>query len=208
MSKPALWCADGWLSDPEDRVRRYCGLEWSGGEPETWAFQYFDRIPVGDPTQVEPVDVVACSALHPGIARDDLAYFDRHADDFVRWLGDLPNDVDLGDADDALVAKVSDLVVLSGTVGLSLLSKVAHRKRPRLVPMFDRAIVERYRRVTGQRGEQAWPSMVAAIQADLADDRNDPLLAKTSATVQAELGTTVPSSLRVLDIAIWMDSVR
>lgn len=208
MSKSALWCADRWLPDLYDRARRYCGLDWSGGGPETWAFRYFDLIPTSHPSLVEPVDVVACSALHPGISRDDLTYFDRHAGDFDRWVRDLPDDVDLGNADADLVARVSGLSGLSGSVGLSLLSKVAHRKRPRLVPMLDRAIVDRYRPITGQRGEQAWPAMVTAIHADLAADRNIQLLAETAAALQDALGTSAPSPLRVLDIAIWMDGVR
>lgn len=30
-----------------DRVRRYCGLPWSGGPPETWAWQFYDALGVG-----------------------------------------------------------------------------------------------------------------------------------------------------------------
>jgi len=74
--------------------------------------------------------------------------------------------------------------------------------------MLDRAIVDRYRPITGQRGEQAWPAMVTAIHADLAADRNIQLLAETAAALQDALGTSAPSPLRVLDIAIWMDGVR
>lgn len=33
------------IPDGLDRIRRYCGLSWSGGEPETWAWRYYDVIP-------------------------------------------------------------------------------------------------------------------------------------------------------------------
>jgi len=207
VAEPALLCAERWLSDPIDRVRRYCGLEWSGGPPETWAFRYFDLVPATDPDWIEPVDVLACAALHPGLSRDDLAYFDRSSGDFETWLAGLPIDVDLADADADLIAEVCGLLFLSGPVGLSLLSKVAHRKRPRLVPMLDRAIIDRYRPVTGQRGEQAWPALVTAIQQDLGDDRNRALLDEIASLVQASVLAAVPSPLRVVDIAIWMEGV-
>lgn len=208
MAELDLWCADRWLSDPADRVWRYCGLDWSGGPPETWAFRYFDLVPSTDPDWVEPVDVIACAALHPGLAREDLAYFDRESDPFNEWLSHLPADVDLADADPDLVASVAGLGFLSGPVGLSLLSKVAHRKRPRLVPMLDRATVDRYRPATGQRGEQAWPALVAAMQQDLADDRNRAPLLAISEEVQTQVCASAPTPLRVLDIAIWMEVLR
>jgi hypothetical protein len=46
-----------------DRIRRYCGIPWSGGPPETWAFPYYDALAI-DPDTLEPVDVLATSALH------------------------------------------------------------------------------------------------------------------------------------------------
>ena len=57
-----------------DRVRRYCGLPWSGGPPETWAFRYFDAIET-DGDRLEPTDVVSAAALHPGVSRSDLTFF-------------------------------------------------------------------------------------------------------------------------------------
>lgn len=208
MPETALWCAGRWLTDPADRVRRYCGLDWSGGAAETWAFRYFDLVPTRDPDWVEPIDVLACAALHPGLSRDELSYFDRGSGAFDEWLAHLPADVDLADADPELVARVAGLLFLSGPVGLSLLSKVAHHKRPRLVPMLDRAILERYRATTGMRGEPAWPGLVAAMQQDLADERTRPLVTETAAEIQGRTLSSAPSPLRVLDIAIWMEALR
>ena len=53
-----------------------------------------------------------------------------------------------------------------------IVSKVTHRKRTRLIPLFDRAVMDRYRLVTGLRGEAAWPALVRALKADLALDEN------------------------------------
>jgi hypothetical protein len=48
-----------------DRMARYCGLPWSGGDDETWAFRYYDAIPSPRPDTVRPVDVLATGASFP-----------------------------------------------------------------------------------------------------------------------------------------------
>ena len=48
-----------------------------------------------------------------------------------------------------------------------------HRKRPRLLPLFDRAVVDWYRPVTGQRAAAtAWAPLLAALREDLATPPN------------------------------------
>ena len=44
------------LTGPWDKIRRYCGLVWSGGPPETWAYRYYETLET-DPELVRPVDV-------------------------------------------------------------------------------------------------------------------------------------------------------
>src|SRR3546814_70870 len=99
------------------------------------------------------------------------------------------------------------LPTLVGPVGLALLSKVAHRKRPRLVPIWDRAVADRYEQ--GARGPRnnAWRSFVAAFSDDLRDDRNREQLDGLSQQVRSALTSPgAPTSLRVLDIAAWMSA--
>jgi len=206
MDVVQLRCAGQAMPDARDLVRRYCGLPWSRGGPETWAYPYFDLIPGGDPDFVEPIDVLACAALHPGLRREDLAYFDRSSGPFDQWLSNLPTDLELADADDDLVAQIADLLFLVDPVGLSMLSKVAHRKRPLLVPMFDRVVADRYRPITGERGQLAWPALVTAISEDLRDQHNRRLLDDIVREAVSELGEpTSLSALRALDIAMWME---
>ena len=33
------------IPDALDNIRHYCGLAWSGGPPETWAWDYYDAVP-------------------------------------------------------------------------------------------------------------------------------------------------------------------
>lgn len=188
-----------------DRVRRYCGLTWAGGPPETWAFAYYDQVPSPDPDRISPVDVVTCSALHPGLNRTDLEWFAQQSHDLNDHLERLPANVDLADAPPDVVSAVESLELFVRPVGLSLLSKVAHRKRPRLIPLLDRTIIDRYWARTAERGERAWHRLIPEIRLDLRSDSNREAIAKLQAELRPELGDATPTQLRILDIAVWME---
>lgn len=183
-----------------DHVRRFCGLEWSGGTPETWAFRYYDLVET-DPSRMDPVDVLAAAALHPGLSRDDLAWFEDHRGALDGWLADVAPDARLGGSD-ARIA-LEQLLEFDG-VTLTLLTKVLHRKRPHLVPLVDRHVVDRYRSITGERKPvEAWPGLLDALVVDL--ERNSDGLVAIRTELWNELGVDV-SALRICDIAIWMEA--
>ncbi len=208
-----LWAAGQPIVGFDDLVRRYCGLPWSGGAPEVWAYTYYDAVTTTD-ADIGPVDVLATAALHPGLSQTDLAWFVEAAKEVADVLAALPRSASLTEANQLELGVLENLPALAahrtgqapGGVGLSLLSKVLHRKRPRLIPLIDRAITERYRHVTGRKGVSAWPSLVHALsRADLCNRDNAQILARLSIEMAEELETPVPSHLRLLDIAVWMD---
>ncbi len=180
------------LHNAEDNIRRYCGLPWSGGAAEVWAYAYFDAIPT-NPDTIEPIDVVATAALHPKLTQADLTWFLRRGGDLNAWLANVP-DVDLAHADAAVL---DDLPRIAGEgVQVSLLTKVLHRKRPGLIPMLDRAPLDWYRFKLSSRGAAAWGEWVRLLAEDLAANKD----------VLSSLRTIVPlSHLRLADIAIWME---
>jgi len=189
-----------------DRIRRYCGLMWSGGAPETWAYRYFDLVPSESPDAVTPVDVLAAAALHPGLSRTDLAFFVDRADDLSDWLRSVPVDAELRSADSDLLTHLDALVDFDG-VSITLLSKVLHRKRPSLIPLLDRHIIDWYRPVTGERSATlAWAPIIRAMKQDLIDDVNGSLTEIADA-LRLELASP-PPAIRLIDIAIWMGSQR
>jgi len=197
-----LTLAGHYHAESLDHVRRFCGLSWSGGLPEVWAFPYYDLIDT-DPDRMDPVDVLAASAIHPGLSRDDLAWFENHRGLLDVWLENTSVDSTLVDANEAERAALLTLGDFDG-VSLTLLSKVLHRKRPHLVPLVDRHVVDRYRPVTGARRPlEAWPGLIDALVTDL--DRNAEALAAICAAVGDECGVDV-SALRVCDITIWMQA--
>lgn len=188
---------------PLDRIRRYCGLEWSGGPPEVWAYGYYDTIST-DTNVVDPVDVLSTAALHPGLSRADLAFFAERRLEIEAWIAELPADLELVSADDAVFEHLERLADWPEAPTLALFSKVLHRKRPGLIPLVDRHVVDWYRPVTGERSApRAWPGLLRAMRQDLT--RNTRALDVIADATAAELGRRM-SDLRITDIALWMGS--
>lgn len=193
--------ADRSIGPVSDRLRRYCGLRWSGGDPETWAYRYYDKLVDTDPHRLLPVDVLSAAAMHSGLSRSDLGWFNEHTDEVDAWLAGTP-DGDLADAGPGAVDQLVKLVGLAEGTQLSLLTKVLHRKRPQLVPIAERRLLDLYRPVTGERSAvAAWPALVTALAADLRNDSNRRILECATAS----LALTRPlSTLRAADICVWL----
>lgn len=202
------------IPDGLDRIRRYCGLAWSRGAPETWAWRYYDLVPSDDDDVVAPVDVVCAAALHPGLSRADLTFFWERVADLSAWLAELPSELRLWQVTDGDVKKVASLPERFPDVSLSLLSKVLHRKRPHLIPLLDRHVIDWYRPVTGKRAmAEAWAPLIEAMRAEESDDERRLVLARALSPIEQELWQDFDtferprfSWLRATDIAIWMGS--
>lgn len=214
MRDLALHAAGRRIPDGVERIRRYCGLSWAGGDQETWAWPYYDAVPTPHDDCVGPVDVVCVAALHPGLRRADLTFFRERRDEVADWLAVLPPDVKLWEVSDDLAAHVAGLGDRFPGVAISLLSKVLHRKRPHLVPLLDRHVVDWYRPITGIRAmADAWPAIVQAMR----DEQQEPewrfVTTMALQRIEQDLQQTADpdggpelSLLRAVDIAIWMGS--
>lgn len=187
------------------RVFRYCGLSWDDNPPETWAFRYYDAIET-DPAVVTSEDVVCAGAMHPGISRDDLTYFWDHRNELTSWMNHFPVDLGLRTADDATMAHLAELPSLFEGTSLSLLTKVLHRKRPWLIPIIDREVIDLYRPLTGQRrAADAWSPLLHHLADDLRTNRD--ALAELRLVLHMLHGLSV-TDLRSVDIVIWMGGQR
>lgn len=188
---------NGW-----DRLARYCGLPWSGGDNETWAFRYYDALASPGRDAVGPLDVLAASALHPGLSKADLAFFHDEAKAIAQWLAVLPAAVDLGGCDAAVSRHLEELATWDASVSLPLLTKVLHRKRPMLIPLLDRHILDWYRPITGERSAvKAWPALLGAMRDDL--ELTSAVCQSMAKAVEEETSMCL-SPLRVIDIVAWM----
>lgn len=197
-----------------DRIRRYCGLSWSGGPPETWAWHYFDAVPTSHDEVVTSVDVLCAAALHPGLSRDDLTYFREHRGTIAEWLRRVPTGRRLWEISESDVEHIAALPIDLTGPSITLLSKVLHRKRPHAIPLLDRHVIDWYRPVTGKRAAvDAWGPLVREMLAEELDGERRLRTAIAFNGVEQELWPGVEpderprlSWIRAVDIAIWMGS--
>jgi len=208
MTEPVILAGGRPVAGLLDNVRRYCGLPWTGGPPETWAWPYFDAVPTACDDMVAAVDVVCAAALHPGLSRDDLDFFLRRSEDLSAWLAEVPTGVPLCEIDAEQAAHLRTMPALEAP-SITLLSKVLHRKRPAAVPLLDRHVLDRYRPLTGERvGERAWSGMVDAMRTEQHEQRTalESLCAQLEGELdEAGIGGRL-TAVRLVDIGIWMVS--
>ncbi len=99
-------------------------------------------------------------------------------------------------------------------LSISLLSKVLHRKRPHLIPLLDRHIIDWYRPLTGKRAAaEAWPPLVRSLRSEELDLERRHLMSTALNRIEDALWPAMDrddrpglSWIRAVDIAIWMGS--
>lgn len=175
---------------------------------------WFDRLTdPGTPDRLTAADLVAVSMLSVTVpARSAIWILGEGADEIGSLLEQVPADVDLWDAGDA-IADDGPLAVLwhrlqaqtaqweggkdASGIGPVIAGKLLATKRPRLVPVYDAVVAE----ALGSFAKGTfWRSWQRAF--------DDPALLPAVRAVQAEAALQHPaiadlSALRVLDIVIW-----
>lgn len=201
-------------------IRRYCGLPDEGGKREVWGYEYFDARPSQAENEVTPEDVAATAALNVRFGRETLEGFLAARDVIRDALRGLPCDQSLEGASAGHVELIDDLLrgLCEGEGAFAYkipgaaraqVSKVLHRKRPKLVPLYDRVVSERYAFGFGDKRFGRGKDLINAIRDDLRDESNSRVLRRIQAELAVEMdGRIVPSRLRMFDIAIWMNGVR
>ena len=206
---PPIFAAGRVVPNGVDLIRRYCGRPWSGGSgPERWAWYFYDQVPTPRDNRVSAVDVLAAGAIHPGLARSDFEFFAYYADELATWLSVLDPGLHLRKADDAVLAHLDSAVRFEPDVSLTLLSKVLHRKRPKLIPLIGGRTMAWYGLYYPTA---AWPVLLRAMRDDTADET---LLEAAIALHAIEKiprpdlieGGEWISPLRMIDIAVWMQN--
>lgn len=207
MNDQQVFAAGRALPEALDRIRRYCGLPWSGGPSETWAWRYYDAVATAS-NLIGPVDVLCAAALHPGLSRDDLAWFHSCTDDIESWVQAIPIERPLAELNEVQLAHIASLPEALPGPALSLVTKVLHRKRPHAIPLLDRHIIDWYRPITRQRvAAKAWGPLVETMAEE--DRQPDNPLATALTKINDELAIANEPRLtliRARDIAIWMGS--
>jgi hypothetical protein len=150
------------------------------------------------PWEITPDDLLAVSLLdiawRPQAVRTLLG---SHRRQFGQMLTDLPQDTDLWDASGATLRHIDHLwdalTAIDGIGGASA-SKLLARKRPRLCPISDSVVI----RAVDVRG-RTWDV--------LRDLLRDPT-ARADVEALRPASAAAASTLRILDVALWVTSSR
>ena len=126
-------------------------------------------------------------------------------------VAELP-EVSLEDADDDHVMCVAGLFGIldepryagRGVRG-TIVSKVLHRKRPDLVPIYDSRIFEAYTApgVLPRTLDRSWQEFMRLLCTQMRDDLQAEREAFTELQLAAEESGTPVTKLRILDILVW-----
>ena len=175
-----------------------------------YAYPAYDALVTNGSAQLVDGDLLAPTLI--GVDIDASRY--SLLREMLPWLeavGDLPR-VRLQDADD------DDIRCVAGVFGIldepryagrgvrgTIVSKVLHRKRPDLVPLYDSRIFQAYTApgVVPRATDRSWQTFMTLLCAQMRSDlqRETDTLAELEA-LAAEGGTPV-TQLRILDILVW-----
>jgi Family of unknown function (DUF6308) len=208
MSELTIWLAGKPITGVRDKLHRYCGLAWSGGRPEAWAFRFYDLYPDSEPNRLWATNLLVCSVLHPSITRANLMAYAEKIEEMERILSEeLPFNTELADCGGTELEGLFNLLDLADKgMDLELLTKVLHTKRPRLIPLYTKHLHNRYRNVVATNGEAAWPELVFEFKKDLEMEQNRQALLKMQEEIAEDFHGDPISELRIADIALFMET--
>ena len=153
----------------------------------------FDLVGENPPNQFTTGDLLALTTLDVACSPPAIRAL-LHDERLSRLLGGIPAGIDLWDAGDGAIGAATTLweaLTELPDVGPTTAGKLLARKRPRLIPIWD-SVVEK---VLQPEPGAFWESMRAA----LADERRRHRIDALADGVYPR-----PTTLRTLDVAIWM----
>lgn len=196
------------IEDPEDLLLSYV-------EPDgPYAYPAYDTLVTNGSPELVDGDLLAPTLLGAQVDYARFVLLKRMLPALREGMAGLP-DTPLEDADDAGIAAVARCFAVldepvftrAGARG-TIVSKVLHRKRPDLIPLYDSRIWTAYTvsGVIGRGSHRPWVEVMQALchsmRADLANNRAEFL---TLQKLAGEHGAQL-TLLRTLDILVWMSS--
>ena len=192
------------IEHPDEVLRDYIDVR------NGFAFPSYDRLVTNGAATLVDGDLLAPNLIGAEVDRGRFALL-REMLPALQGVAELPQ-VPLEDADEATIAQVADLFAVldqapyagKGVRG-TIISKVLHRKRPDLVPLYDSRIFESYTApgAIPRAAHRTWREFMELLCTQMRDD----LRAETEAFDQlvgvAGDGGALLTRLRILDILVW-----
>jgi hypothetical protein len=172
-----------------------------------YAFPSYDRLVTNGEASLVDADLLAPNLIGAEVDRGRFRLLSELLPR-IQGVADLP-DVSLQDAEDDVVSQVADLYAVldeapyagKGVRG-TILSKVLHRKRPDLVPLYDSRIFESYTApgAIERAAHRSWREFMGLLCLQMRDDLRAE--EKAFAELDAACDSAI-TSLRVLDVLVW-----
>ena len=184
-------------------------LEYLDGR-NGYAYPAYDTLVTNGSAQLVDGDLLAPILIGAHVDAGRFALLKEMAP-LLAAVADLP-DVALEDAD------VDHIHCVAGIFGMldepkyagrgvrgTIVSKVLHRKRPDLVPIYDSRIFEAYTApgVIPRATDRSWQEFMTLLCTQMRDDLQDAAGAFTALSALAVDAGTPVSRLRILDILVW-----
>lgn len=175
-----------------------------------YAYPAYDRLVTNSSTELVDGDLLAPALIGVDLDRARFSLL-RDMAPALEGVADLPP-VALQDADDDHVLCVAGLFGIldeprySGRgIRGTIVSKVLHRKRPELVPLYDSRIFEAYTApgAIPRSTDLAWQQFMAMLCTQMRDDLRAEAAAFTALEELAASQGTPVTQLRILDILVW-----
>ena len=196
------------VEDPEDLLLSYI-------QPDgAYAYPAYDNLVTNGSAELVDGDLLAPSLLGAHVDYARYVLLKRMLPTICEAWGQLPA-TPLEDTDDAGIAAVArcfavldePIYVRAGARG-TIVSKVLHRKRPDLIPLYDSRIWTAYTisGAIGRGSHRPWVEVMQALCHSMRSDlvNNGAEFAALRERAAAEGARLTP--LRILDILVWMSS--
>ena len=175
-----------------------------------FAFPSYDRLVTNGSAALVDGDLLAPNLIGAEVDRGRFALL-REMLPALAGVADLPR-VPIEEADDDAIGAVADLFAVldqapyagKGVRG-TILSKVLHRKRPDLVPLYDSRIFESYTApgAIPRAAHRSWREFMQLLCTQMRDDLRAEADAFDELVGVAGDAGALLTRLRILDILVW-----
>ncbi len=176
-----------------------------------YAFTAYDGLVTNGSAELVDGDLLAPNLIGTEVDRDRFLLL-RELMPRIAGVAELPG-VALQDASDGEIAEVAALFAVlddapyagRGGVRGTILSKVLHRKRPDLVPLYDSRIFESYTApgAIERVAHRSWRASMTLLLQQMRDDLQREAAAFDELDAVASGAGARLTRLRVLDVLVW-----
>jgi len=197
------------IGDCEKKVRDFCLGPPGSPEKRDLSYEFYDLVWVPQDNQLHPFDIYLANNVGAGVVSDDFRKLWENRKRINQQLAKVPVNLDL--ADDRLEVFISwkDLEELFEAcrvpgVAHAKISKILHKKRPRLIPLIDgAAIIEhRYNRPGCEDVAEDMIEITKLIRQDLYQNLGELNQIQKNVWRDHSIDLTL---VRLIDIIFWQD---